>query len=251
LVSLFLKKRNGTYILDIKEFEARLRNIIGFKPGDISIYETAFIHRSATITLSDGRSINNERLEYLGDSVIDTILSDYLFSRFPDADEGMLTKARAKLVNRETLNQVSVKLGIDTLLISQVAGFKASRHIFGNALEALAGAIFVDKGYKKAKRFFTTRMLKAYGNIGNLLESENDYKSLLFEWSQREKIPFVFTFSEEYEPNNRISLFSAVLTIDNEEIATGKGSSKKEAEQNASEKAWAVINKRKKECNGQ
>ena len=136
MVHLFLRKRNGTYILDKREFGSRLRKIIGFKPGDLSIYEMAFIHRSASVKLPDGRRVNNERLEYLGDAVIGTVLSEYLFSMFPDADEGTLSKARARLVNREVLNQASIKMGIGNLLVTNSTNSRTSRHLYGNALRS-------------------------------------------------------------------------------------------------------------------
>lgn len=251
MVHLFLRKRNGTYILDKREFGSRLRKIIGFKPGDLSIYEMAFIHRSASVKLPDGRRVNNERLEYLGDAVIGTVLSEYLFSMFPDADEGTLSKARARLVNREVLNQASIKMGIGNLLVTNSTNSRTSRHLYGNALEALAGAIFIDKGYRKASKFVMNRMLREYDNIEKLLETNNDYKSLLFEWSQREKRAVMFTFSEEYDFTNRQSLFSATLAIDSNEIARGSGSSKREAEQEASQKAWTALTNHKEENNGQ
>ncbi len=250
MVSLFLRKRNGTYILDKKEFGSRLRKLIGFKPGDLSIYEMAFIHRSASVRLPDGTKVNNERLEYLGDAVIDTILSEYLFTRYPDADEGILSKARARLVNREVLNQASHNLGIGNLLISQISSTHSPRHLYGNALEALIGAIFIDKGYRKTSKFVRNRMLRAYDNIDRLLEKDNDYKSLLIEWSQREKKAVVFNFSEEIDYKSKQSHFSATLDIDNIEIARGGGSSKKEAEQEASQKAWLIINNQIASING-
>ena len=119
-MSLFRRRINGTYILDKHEFSSRLKKIFGFKPGNLKLYEVAFIHRSATFTLPDGKKVNNERLEYLGDSVLSAILSDYLFEKFPDASEGFMTKIRSRIVNREVLNQLAVSMGINKILISNV-----------------------------------------------------------------------------------------------------------------------------------
>ena len=117
----FLQNRfNGTYILDKREFGSRLRKILGFKPGNLRFYEIAFIHRSASFTLPDGKKVNNERLEYLGDAVLDAILSDYLFEEFPDASEGFMTKIRSRIVNRDVLNQLALSMGINNILISNV-----------------------------------------------------------------------------------------------------------------------------------
>jgi len=241
LVSLFLKKRNGTYILDKKEFGQRLRRILGFKPGRIVIYEMAFIHHSASHILPDGNRINNERLEYLGDAVLDTVLSEYLFSKFPDYDEGALTKIRSRLVNREILNQTAIKMGINTILVTQAGNNKASRHIYGDALEALTGAVFIDKGYRRARKFVVEQLLNKWLDLDQILETDNDYKSLLFEWSQRSKLPVIFSFSEEYDFEMKQSLFNATLTINGSPMGNGQGSSKKEAEQEASHQAWQML----------
>lgn len=241
LVSLFLRKRNGTYILDKKEFGSRLRRILGFRPGDIVIYEMAFIHRSASHTLNDGTRINNERLEYLGDAVLDTILSEFLFSKFPNADEGTLTKIRSRLVNREILNQTAVKMGINTLLVTQSGNNRASRHLYGDALEALTGAIFLDKGYRKTRKFVVNRLLNRWIDLEKQLETNTDYKSLLFEWSQRSRIPVVFSFKEEYDFELKQSLYNATLFINGSEMGKGQGSSKKDAEQEASRQAWKLL----------
>ena len=112
-MSLFRKRINGTHLLDKREFNSRLKKMLGFSPGNLDLYEIAFIHRSATFTLPSGKKVNNERLEYLGDAVLDAILSDYLFEKFPDANEGFLTKIRSRIVNRDVLNELSVSMGIN------------------------------------------------------------------------------------------------------------------------------------------
>jgi ribonuclease III len=241
LVSLFLKKRNGTHILDRKEFGSRLKKLLDFKPRNLAIYEMALIHRSASYYLPDGTRINNERLEYLGDAVLDTILSEYLFIRYPNADEGSLTKIRSRLVNREILNQIALKMGLNKLLVSQIANHRSTRHLYGDALEAITGAIFIDKGYRKTRKFIIGKLLNSYVELEKILETDNDYKSLLFEWAQKQKVPVLFTFNEEYDFELKQSLFSAILLINNEELGKGQGSSKKEAEQEAAQQAWQTI----------
>lgn len=241
MVSLFLRKRNGTYITDKREFSTRLRKVLGFKPGNLMIYEMAFIHRSASFYLPDGKRINNERLEYLGDAVLDTILSDYLFVRYADADEGTMTKTRSRLVNREILNQTARKMGLHKLLVTQISNQKSTRHLYGDALEALTGAIFLDKGYKKTRKFIIGRVLEEFVDLKKIIETDNDYKSLLFEWAQKTRSSVVFTYNEEYDFNRKMSVFSTTLTVNKTVMGTGFGSSKKEAEQEASRQAWALI----------
>jgi len=205
------------------------------------IYEMAFIHRSASFYLPNGNRINNERLEYLGDAVLDTIFSDYLFTRFPDADEGTMTKTRSRLVNREILNQISRKMGLHKLLVTQISNHKTTRHLYGDALEALTGAVFIDKGYKKTRKFIIGRVLREFVDLESILDTDNDYKSLLFEWAQKSKSPVVFSYNEEYDFISKMSVFSTTLKVNNEIMGTGNGTSKKEAEQEASRQAWAVI----------
>ena len=205
------------------------------------IYEMAFIHRSASFYLPNGNRINNERLEYLGDAVLDTISADYLFTRFPDANEGTMTKTRSRLVNREILNQISKKMGLHKLLVTQISNQRPTRHLYGDALEALTGAIFIDKGYKKARKFIIGKVLKEYVDLESILDTDNDFKSLLFEWAQKSKQPVVFLYSEEFDIISKMSVFSATLKVNSEVMGTGNGSSKKEAEQEASRQAWSVI----------
>lgn len=205
------------------------------------IYEMAFIHRSASFYLPNGNRINNERLEYLGDAVLDTILSEYLFSTFPDADEGTMTKTRSRLVNREMLNQISRKMGLHKLLVTQISNHKSTRHLYGDALEALTGAIFIDKGYKKTKKFIIGKVLRDFVDLESIIDTDNDFKSLLFEWAQKSKSSVVFSYNEEYDFISKMSVFSTTLKVNNEIMGAGNGSSKKEAEQEASRQAWTVI----------
>lgn len=237
-MSLFRKRINGTYLLDKQEFSSRLRKILGFRPGNLRLYEIAFIHRSASFTLPDGKKVNNERLEYLGDAVLDAILSDFLFEKFPDANEGFLTKIRSRIVNREVLNQLAISMGINKILVSNVSSAHPTKNLYGDAFEALIGVVFIDKGFKKTKKLFLKNVLNKYLNLTEIVNTDTDYKSLVFEWVQKHKSNLIFTYNEEYDFNLKKSVFSTILTIDKKELGEGHGSSKKEAEQEASCQAW-------------
>ena len=237
-MSLFRKRINGTYILPKREFSSRLKKILGFKPGNLKLYEIAFIHRSATFSMPDGKKINNERLEYLGDAVLDAILSDYLFEKFPDATEGFMTKIRSRIVNRDILNQLSISMGINNILISNISSVQPTKNLYGDALEALIGSVFLDKGFRKTKKMFIRNVLNKYLDLEVIIKTDTDYKSLVFEWVQKHKSNLIFTYNEEYDFNRKKSVFSTTLIIDKEEMGEGHGSSKKEAEQEAASQAW-------------
>jgi ribonuclease III len=240
-VSLFDKRINGTYIPDKREFKSRLKKMLGFRPGNLKLYEVAFIHRSASFTLPDGKKVNNERLEYLGDAVLDAILSDFLFEKFPDASEGFMTKIRSRIVNREVLNQLAVSIGINKILISNISASHTSKNIYGDALEALIGSVFLDKGFKKTKKLFINNVLNKYLDLDLIINTDSDYKSLVFEWVQKHKSSIIFTYNEEYDFNLKKSVFSANLIIDKAGLGDGQGASKKEAEQEAARKAWSRL----------
>jgi len=240
-VSLFHRKKNGTYILEKREFNSRLKKLLGFRPGELRIYEIAFIHRSASFTLPDGKRVNNERLEFLGDSVLDVILSDFLFEKYPNASEGFMTKIRSRIVNRDVLNQLAVSMGIDKILVSNISSGQQTKNLYGDALEALIGAIFIDKGFRKTKGFFIKNVFRKYLDLDVVVNTDNDYKSLLFEWVQKKKENLSFAFNEEYDFERKKSVFSSTLSIGGKEYGTGLGASKKEAEQEASRQAWEKL----------
>lgn len=246
-MSLFRKRVNGTFLLDKQEFSSRLKKILGFRPGNLRLYEVAFIHRSATFILPNGKKVNNERLEYLGDAVLDAILSDFLFEKFPDANEGFLTKIRSRIVNRDVLNQLAVSMGINKILVSNVSSVHPTKNLYGDAFEALIGAVFLDKGFRKTKKLFLKNVLNKFLDLNEIVTTDTDYKSLVFEWVQKHKSNLIFTYNEEYDFNLKKSVFSTILFIDKKELGEGHGSSKKEAEQEASCQAWKSL---KDNCNG-
>jgi ribonuclease-3 len=240
-VSFLVKKLNGTYILDKREFSSRLKKILFFKPGNLRLYEIAFIHRSASFTLPNGKKVNNERLEYLGDAVLDAILSDYLFGMFPDANEGFLTKMRSRIVNRDVLNQLAISMGINDILVSNINPAHPTKNLYGDAFEALIGSVFLDKGFKKTKKLVIGKVLPDYLDLEKIIQTDSDFKSLVFEWVQKNKANLIFTYNEEYDFDSRKSIFTTTLFINREEYGKGQGISKKEAEQEASSRAWERI----------
>jgi ribonuclease-3 len=237
-VSFLRQKSNSTYLLNKKDLSSGIKKILGFRPGNIRLYEIAFIHRSATFTLPDGKKVNNERLEYLGDAILDAILSDYLFDKFPDASEGFMTKIRSRIVNRDVLNQLAISMGIDQILISRVGPSNTTRNLYGDAFEALIGSVFIDKGFKKTKKIFIKKVLSKYLDLEKIINTDTDYKSLVFEWVQKKRANLIFTYNEEYDFNLKKSVFTTTLFINREEFGKGQGASKKEAEQEASGQAW-------------
>jgi len=245
-VFLLNRKKNNTVIHNRREFRSRLKLLLGFRPVNLKLYEKAFIPRSASYTLPDGTKINNERLEYLGDAIIDSILSDYLFHQYPEASEGFLTKVRARIVNRETLNHLGLSMGLDKLIVSNLSASDSPRNLYGNAMEALAGALFIAKVYKRTRRFFIERGLKKHLDLEKVLAAETDYKSLILELCQKNKQKINFTSREKGASNGVHPHFTVTLEINNEVVAQGEGATKKEAEQEASLIAWDKVRKKKK-----
>lgn len=238
---LLNRKENKTLIHDRRVLRSRLKCLLGFRPSNLRIYETAFIHRSASYTLPDGTRINNERLEYLGDSIIDTILSEYLFHLYPEATEGFMTKTRARIVNRERLNRLGITMGLENLIVSNLSSPVIPPNLSGNALEALVGALFIDAGYRRTRRFFIERVLKKHLNLAEVLESETDYKSLILEYCQKNRLKLTFTLQEKPAQESSVTPFSISLEINDETFAAGEGATKKEAEQDASAAALEKI----------
>jgi ribonuclease-3 len=215
-----------------KKLVSSLVNILGFMPSDMKLYEMAFIHKSASLVLPDGTVINNERLEYLGDAILDAIVADYLFRNYPGKDEGFLTKMRSKMVKRKHLNLLALRLGIDKLMVAQTNPVNVSKHLYGNAFEALVGAIYLDKGYVRTN-LFIGYIIKRYVNLERLLQTDTDYKSQLIEWAQKHKQEIVFESREEIKTNSHLPLFITHVRVASEIVGRGIGNSKKDSEQKA------------------
>ncbi len=216
-----------------KEFYLFLRNLIGFYPQKLAFYDIAFTHRSASRSDSQGNIVNNERLEYLGDAILGAVIADFLYNRFPHEDEGFLTKMRSKLVNRAILTNLTYEMGLNHFIDSNTTSAVEKSHIYGDVLEALIGAIYLDKGYAAAKFFITKRILSKYVNLHQLEQLDLNFKSRLIEWSQKNKREVKFETIEEYPDGSRQPRFISSVEIDNKLAGRGSGSSKKEAQQNA------------------
>lgn len=217
----------------------RLPAVLGFLPGNPDFYTLALIHKSMALFDQEGLPVNNERLEFLGDAVLGSVIGEYLFRKYPDKKEGFLTKMRAKMVNGDRLGELALELGLDTLLQSQVSGQSSIKHISGDAFEALIGAIYLDKGYRVAKRFLLKRIVKKHLDLEQIERVENNYKSLLIEWAQKSRKEIVFyTDVEPYDPTRFISYVS----IGEELFGSGTGVSKKEAEQEAAFETLKELN---------
>lgn len=214
-----------------------LQSILSFSYGKIDLYRQALTHKSALAKGNVSASeTSNERLEFLGDAIVNAVVSDYLFQKFPGEDEGFLTKARSKIVSRGNLSKTALKMNLHKLLVSSLGKVDISETLFGNALEALIGAIYMDKGYRAASKFVHAQLLNKHIDINELLSMEVDYKSSLLEWCQKNKKRMVFIVEQDES-----KAFVSELFIDDEKMATGHGTSKKRAEQKASEKAWHLV----------
>jgi len=224
-VKLFSSKR--------KEFYLFLKDLLGFYPQNLRLYDLAFIHKSASVVDSQGNLVNNERLEYLGDAILGAIIADFLYNRFPQEDEGFLTKTRSKLVNRAFLTQLTHDMGLHVFIDSNTTKKIDKSHIYGDALEALIGAIYLDRDYQAAKFFVTKKILSQFVDLHEIEHEDSNFKSQLIEWSQKTKRELEFETTEETDENLKQPKFKAVVKIDNKEVGRGIGSSKKEAHQNA------------------
>ena len=224
------------YFSKSKKFYNLIFQLTGIYPSNLQVYKIALTHKSASRNLDNTKKLNNERLEYLGDAILASIIADFLYSYFPYRKEGFLTKMRARIVSREQLNEIALNMGLQFHIVSQNK-ITGTKNIYGNALEALIGAIYVDKGYEKTKKFVLKRLLDKNINLQELALTDSDYKSQVIEWAQKNKIDLVFE-DEEVESTDQTNLyFTSTIKLDNHVIGTGKGFSKKEAQQNASKEA--------------
>ena len=216
-----------------KIFYRAIDDMFGFIPNNIELYKLALIHKSASVTLDNGQHINNERLEFLGDAVIESVSSDYLFIEFPDKNEGFLTQMRSKMVSRQSLNAVAKRIGLDDHVITNSTNSSAQKHIYGDAFEAMMGAIYLDQGYDFVNRLLINKIFAQYLKVDTLLESETDFKSRLIEWCQKNHHTIHFSTSHDKTYSTSHPFFYSTVMIDNIEVGHGAGESKKEAEQRA------------------
>ncbi len=186
----------GLFSSDKKLYRS-IQNVFGFAPGNIFLYQLAFRHKSASKEIINGIKLSNERLEFLGDAVLSSIVADYLFKKFPYRDEGFLTEMRARIVSRSQLNKLSKRLGFDKLIQSEIVPANFSKSLHGDAFEAFVGAMYLDKGYRFAKKTVISRVIEVHYDIDRLQNEDKNYKSQLIEWSQKEKIQVEFRTVEE------------------------------------------------------
>ena len=237
LFRFFLRIFNRYFSAD-RDLAKRLRSLIGFTPANMSIFKLAFSHKS---TSSDKAYAiqNNERLEYLGDAVLGTIVAEYLFKKYPNSNEGFLTKMRSKIVKRKALNKIGDKMGLDVLL-TEYNQTRLSRSMLGNAVEALVGAVYLERGYQPTKRFVVRRILRNYVNVHELEKVDDNYKSQLLEWCQKngQSVNYKLLARYKFEKRDR---FKVAVMINGKKMATADDFNKKSAEQTASEKAMMAM----------
>jgi ribonuclease-3 len=222
----FFRYSDHSFFLEIGQF-------LGYYPLDLEVYQRAFRHKS----ISNKKGDNNERLEFLGDSILDAIVADYLIETFPRQTEGFLTKLRARIVSRKTLNTLAENLDLKRFVIASKNAKSGRTSLYGNALEALVGAIYIDCGYDVTKEY-VLKILQKHIDMEDLCKTETDYKSRLLEWAQKEKVSLNFKTKELPQTEDGNYQFSAAVIKDSVEEASAIGSSKKRAEQKAAELYW-------------
>ena len=234
----FLFRFYNYYISEDKLLARRLKGLIGFTPANLSIFKLAFSHKSSPSDKAYAIQ-NNERLEYLGDAVLGTIVAEYLFKKYPNSNEGFLTKMRSKIVKRKSLNKIGDKMGLDVLL-SEYNHTRLSRSMLGNAVEALVGAIYLERGYHHTKRFVVRKVLRNYVNVHELERYDDNYKSQLLEWCQKNGQTVSYKLMARYKFEKR-DRFKVAVMVNGQKLATADDFNKKSAEQTASEKAMFAL----------
>jgi ribonuclease III len=227
----FFKEKVGA------SFRKQLKNVLGFSPNNASLYKTALTHRS----VRENAAENNERLEYLGDAVLSALVADYLFMRYPYREEGFLTEMRSKMVNRQQLNEIAIRMGLKKItLYNKSDGSLKVSQIFGNTLEALVGAIYLDKGYKKTAKWVTERIIQPHMFIDDLEILEINHKNKLYGWANKNGKILEFETVEERIENGR-RLFTIAAVVDGSKVAEGKAFNKKDASQIAAQVAVEIL----------
>lgn len=226
-------KEDGDFFLGITK-------ILGFRPKALNIYKKAFLHRSINKKDENGNPLNYERLEFLGDAMLGTIISKHLYKEVPGGDEGYLTKMRSKIVSRKHLNELGKDLNLIRFVESRIPKSHFGDNIHGNVFEALVGAIYLDRGYKYCEKFINERVIEPYVDIEQLEGKVISYKSLIIEWCQKQKKTFNF---KVYEDTGKDALkhFAVKLSINGRVMAKARATSKKKAEERASKRAYYAL----------
>jgi len=230
------------YLSPQRKYVKVLKNLLGFVPGNLSLYRLAFRHKSVAQNIKKGVKNSNERLEFLGDAVLGSVVAEVLFKLYPYEDEGFLTELRSKIVSRVNLNQLARKLGFEKLIEydSRIMGQSRQGSLLGDAFEALIGAVYLDKGYDFTKNFLINHIIKSHIDIHTLEQTETNFKSKLIEWCQRHSKDISFDLVNNSDGEN-IKLFTVHASVDGEIMGLGKEFSKKNAEKLAAEKACETL----------
>ena len=229
------------YFSPEKDLAKKLKNVLGFVPDNLRLFKLAFFHKSMNnLSEKKVRMYNNERLEYLGDAVLSTIVAEYLYKKYPGKDEGFLTKMRSKIVKRKTLNKVAERMGIDTVLSKYSSG-RMSYSMLGNAFEAMVGALYIEYGYEKTRNYLISKVLMRYLDIHELETNDDNYKSRLLEWGQKEGHMISYRLMSKYKIDKR-DRFKIAVYMDGKELSIAEDYNKKAAEQTASSLALKTLN---------
>jgi ribonuclease-3 len=230
------------YLSPNRKYVKSLKNLLGFVPGNLSLYRLAFRHKSVATNVKKGVKNSNERLEFLGDAVLGSVVAEVLFKLYPYEDEGFLTELRSKIVNRVNLNQLARKLGFEQLIQYDNRMVNSARQgsLLGDAFEALVGAVYLDKGYDFTRNFLVNHIIKSHIDIHKLEQTETNFKSKLIEWCQRHGKDITFELIENQDGESN-KLFTVQASIDGEVMGQGKEFNKKNAEKLAAEKACEAL----------
>lgn len=211
-----------------------IKSITGSKPGNLKLYKLALMHSSIAPTNHIGFKDSNERLEYLGDAILGAVVADFLFKKYPYKDEGFLTEIRARIVNREMLKTVAFDFGLHKLIEvdNRLKKHKSQKALMGDAMEAIIGAYYLDKGYRKCKKFIVNRILNQQINVDKVIKEGKNFKSQLIEWSQKENVDLAFEIIDE-TGNSHNKEFTSAIMLNGKKAGSGTGKTKKKAEQAA------------------
>ncbi len=234
----FIRRFYNYYFHADRELARRLRHLLGFTPVRLKLFKLAFFHKS-TFASKDYAIANNERLEFLGDAVLSTIVGEYLFNKYPNSDEGFLTKMRSKIVKRHSLDEIADRMGLD-LFLANYNQTRLSKSMLGNALEALVGAVYIERGYDGTKIFVVRRILRKYLDIHELEGFDDNYKSQLLEWCQKNGHQIEYKVVAKYKSEKR-DKFKVAVFVDGKKVGTADDFNKKSAEQLASERAMTSL----------
>ena len=220
-----------------KELYVFIHRVTGFYPRDIRPYQLAMVHRSKPVKMPDGRWANNERLEFLGDAVLDLVVADFLYATYPEHHEGFLTSTRAKIVQRESLNRIGNTLHLDSHVRAMMHSSSHNSYLCGNALEALVGAVYLDQGYNRCRKFIINRLIKKSFDLNDLVKTEQNFKSRLIEWTQKYRVTIEFELVDTYTDADKNPVFRTAIILGGIYASDAVGYSKKESHQSASKKA--------------